>query len=247
MNIIVSRRLFNNHSAFNSFIRLVKRSQRIRAVYTITMPKRVKSAKVSAKDAIGPGSDSSVASIPIQLFESAGAWESWLEANQENTTGLWMKISKKGSGIASVSYLEAIDGALCFGWIDGQRKSHDESYFLQRFTPRRKKSIWSQRNVDKVAVLLEAGRIRPSGQAEIDAAKADGRWDRAYAPSSTIQVPQDFQKALNGNKEALKFFDAINKSQRYSFLWRIETARRPETRQRRIGQFVEMLGDHKTL
>ncbi|KAK3332360.1 bacteriocin-protection, YdeI or OmpD-associated-domain-containing protein [Cercophora scortea] len=191
---------------------------------------------------------SSTASLPIQLFCDANAWESWLDSNHHTeTSGLWVKISKKDSGIASVTYEEALDTALCFGWIDGQRKSHDESHFLQRFTPRRKNSLWSKRNVAKVAMLIENGRMRARGQTEIDTAKADGRWQKAYASSSTIQVPPDFQKALDRNKEAKVFFDALNKSKRYSFLWRIETAKRDDTRKKRIEQFIGLLADHKTL
>lgn len=187
-------------------------------------------------------------SLPICHFERREAWEAWLETNhQVQVSGLWLKISKKGSGIASVTYDEALDAALCFGWIDGHRKSHDEQHFIQRFTPRRKNSLWSRRNVDKVATLAESGRMRSPGQAEVDAAKADGRWERAYAGSSSIQVPSDFQTALDGNKSARTFFDALGKTQRYSFLWRIETTKRPETRQRKILQFVELLAACKTL
>ena len=158
-----------------------------------------------------------------------------------------LKISKKGCAVASVTYDEAVDTALCFGWIDGQRKSHDESHFLQRFTPRRKTSIWSKRNVDKVAALVAAGRMRPAGQSEVDAAKADGRWEKAYAGSRTIEVPKDFEAALNRNKKAKNFFETLGKTKRFSFLWRIETAKRAETRKRRIDEFVSLLAQQKTL
>ncbi|KAK3368773.1 bacteriocin-protection, YdeI or OmpD-associated-domain-containing protein [Podospora didyma] len=195
-----------------------------------------------------PAAPSPALGLAIQLFEDASAWESWLETHHHTeTAGLWLKLSKKASGIVSVTYDEAIDAALCFGWIDGQRKSHDEQHFLQRFTPRRGGSMWSKRNVEKVGVLIEAGRMRPPGQAEINAAKADGRWDRAYSSSSVMQVPADFQKALDKNKKAGAYFDTLNKSKRYSFLWRIETAKRAETRQRRIDQFIGLLAKHKTL
>ncbi|KAK4108114.1 hypothetical protein N656DRAFT_792818 [Canariomyces notabilis] len=186
-------------------------------------------------------------SLPIQLFENANAWETWLEANCAQSTGLWLKISKKGSGIASVTYDEAVDTALCFGWIDGQRKSLDAEHFIQKFTPRRKKSMWSKRNVDKVAELIAAGRMRDAGQLEIEAAKADGRWEKAYSSSSVMQVPADFRAALDRNKKAKAFFEGLNKTKRYSFLWRIETAKRDETRQKRIEQFVQLLSEGKSL
>lgn len=187
-------------------------------------------------------------SLPTHLFEDAKAWEAWLEENHaSSTTGLWVKISKKGSAIASVTYDEAVDVALCFGWIDGQRKSHDEHHFVQRFTPRRKSSIWSKRNVEKVAALAAAGRMRPGGLAEVDAAKADGRWDKAYASSSTMVVPQDFAAALDGNKRAKNFFESLGRSKRYSFLWRIETAKRAETRKKRIDESVGLLAQQKIL
>lgn len=186
-------------------------------------------------------------SVPTLLFKDSNAWETWLQSHPDEKTGAWLKLSKKGASTPTPTYEQALDAALCYGWIDGQKKSHDDQHFLQRFTPRRKTSMWSKRNVDKVAGLVAAGRMQPAGQAEIDAAKADGRWERAYAGSSMIQVPEDFGAALARNKKAAKFFDALNKTQRYSFLWRIETTKRPETRQRKIVQFVELLAEHQTL
>ncbi|KAF7552051.1 hypothetical protein G7Z17_g4599 [Cylindrodendrum hubeiense] len=183
-----------------------------------------------------------------QLFEDASAWESWLEQNHDSHTGgIWLQVGKKNSGLATVTYDEALDSALCFGWIDGQRKSFDDKRFIQRFTPRRKTSIWSKRNVSKVAALVESGRMRPPGQAEVDAAKADGRWERAYSGSSNAQVPPDFQAALDANKAAREFFESITRTQRYAFLFRLETAKRPDTRVRRIEQFVELLASEKCL
>ncbi|KPM44953.1 hypothetical protein AK830_g1662 [Neonectria ditissima] len=182
-----------------------------------------------------------------QLFEDASAWESWLEDNHQSQTGIWLRLSKKGSRVATVSYDEALDIALCYGWIDGQRKSFDDKHFIQRYTPRRKTSIWSKRNVNKVAALIESGRMKPSGQAEIDAAQADGRWERAYSGSSNAQVPADFQDALNGNKPARDFFESLTRTQRYPFIFRLETAKRPDTRLRRIEQFVALLADEKGL
>jgi len=187
-------------------------------------------------------------SLPIHLFEDAQRWESWLEANHATEiTGVLLKIAKKGCAVPSVSYDEAVDTALCYGWIDGQRKAHDETHFLQRFTPRRKASVWSKRNVEKVAALVAAGRMRPAGQAEVDAAKADGRWEKAYAGSSSIEVPDDFQAALDRNKRAKKFFESLGRTKRFSFLWRVGTAKRAETRRKRIDEYVTLLAQQKTL
>lgn len=194
-----------------------------------------------------PATPASPTTPPIRLFEHVAAWETWLEANHTDPTGLWLKISKKGSAIASITYDEALDTALCFGWIDGQKKSHDVDHFLQRFTPRRKRSMWSQRNCAKVAVLAETGRMRPAGQTEIDAAKADGRWEKAYSSSSLMEVPDDFQAALGRNKKAKTFFEGLGKTKRYAFLWRIATVKREETRKKKIEQFVGLLSEGKTL
>ncbi|KAF5620272.1 hypothetical protein F52700_11594 [Fusarium sp. NRRL 52700] len=183
-----------------------------------------------------------------RLFPTPSSFESYLSQNHStNTTGLWLKIAKKNSPIPSITYDQALDTALCYGWIDGQRKSHDAIHFIQRFTPRRKASLWSQRNVNKVAVLISAGRMTPAGQAEIDAAKEDGRWERAYSSSSNVVVPEDFESAIEENEAAGEFWAGLNRTKRYSFLWRLETAKRPETRRKRIEQFVELLAAGKTV
>lgn len=179
-------------------------------------------------------------------FKDSPAFESWLSTNA-SSPGIWLLISKKGAPTPSITYDEALDAALCHGWIDGQRKSHSATTFAQRFTPRRKGSIWSKRNVDKVAALTAAGRMLPSGQAEVAAAKADGRWERAYAGSRDIGVPLELQSALEGNAEAWRFFETLSKTQRYPFLFRIATARKAETRERKARQFVELLAQGKTL
>ncbi|KAL0935656.1 uncharacterized protein CTRU02_210247 [Colletotrichum truncatum] len=203
--------------------------------------------KVSAKLPIPTESLEGPGSIPILLFENQAAWEAWLVDHHTQTSAVWLQISKKNAPTPTVSYDEALDVSLCYGWIDGQRKSHDEQHFIQRFTPRRKNSLWSKRNVDKVARLTELKRMRAPGQAEVDAAKVDGRWDRAYSSASLMEVPLDFQTALEENLSARKFFDALNRTQRYAFLWRIETTKRPETRKRKIAQFIDVLAEHKTL
>ncbi|KAM0544980.1 hypothetical protein ACHAPJ_011561 [Fusarium lateritium] len=197
---------------------------------------------------IPPPSSSHTPTLESQLFNTPSAWESWLDANHStNTTGLWLRIAKKDSGVTSVTYDQALDVALCYGWIDGQRKALDAQHFIQRFTPRRKGSLWSQRNVNKVAPLIDAGRMKPAGQVEIDAAKSDGRWERAYSSSSNATVPEDFQNALNGNEAAGEFFNGLNRTKRYAFIQRLETAKRPETRQKRIEQFVTLLASGKSL
>jgi uncharacterized protein YdeI (YjbR/CyaY-like superfamily) len=186
--------------------------------------------------------------LETQLFNTPSSWESWLDVNHStNTTGLWLKIAKKDSGVTSVTYDQALDIALCYGWIDGQRKALDAQHFIQRFTPRRKGSMWSQRNVNKVASLIEAERMKPAGQVEIDAAKGDGRWDRAYSSSSNAVVPEDFQAVLDENEAAGEFFKGLNRTKRYAFIQRLETAKRPDTRTKRIEQFVALLASGKSL
>jgi uncharacterized protein YdeI (YjbR/CyaY-like superfamily) len=175
------------------------------------------------------------------LFKSARAFHTWLKKHHATSDGLWLKIGKKGSGEPSVKYAEAVEVALCWGWIDGQKKALDDEHFLQRFTPRRARSIWSKINVNKVAALIEAGRMQPAGQAQIDAAKADGRWGRAYEGARTSSMPNDLQAALDASPKAKAFFSTINASNRYAVLWRVQTAVKPQTRAARIAQLVEML------
>jgi len=181
------------------------------------------------------------------LFKNAKAFETWLKKHHAASDGLWLQIAKKGADEPSVTYLEAIEIALCWGWIDGQKKGLDDQHFLQRFTPRRAKSIWSKINVAKVATLIEAGRMQPAGQAQIDAAKADGRWEGAYDGARSATMPDDLQAALDANIQAKTFFATVNASNRYAVLWRVQTAVRPETRARRIAQLVEMLARGETV
>jgi uncharacterized protein YdeI (YjbR/CyaY-like superfamily) len=179
--------------------------------------------------------------LPVQLFRDAAEWEAWLDAHHTASRGLWLRLAKKGSGLVSVSYAEALDVALCFGWIDGQKRGHDEQSWLQKFTPRGRKSVWSRINRDKVAALTEAGRMRPAGVAAVEAAREDGRLDAAYEPQSTATVPDDFAAALDANPAAAAFFATLNGANRYAVLWRIQTAKRPETRARSIEKFIGML------
>ena len=189
--------------------------------------------------------------IPLELaptlFKSAKAFEAWLKKNHATSDGLWLKIAKRGSNEPSVTYPEAVEIALCWGWIDGQKKSLDDQHYLQRFTPRRARSVWSKINVEKVQALIEAGRMQALGQAQIEAAKADGRWARAYDGARTSTVPEDLQAALEAEPAAKTFFASINASNRYAILWRIQTAARAETRARRIAQLVGMLARGETI
>ena len=178
--------------------------------------------------------------LPIQHFPDADAWEQWLLANA-GSKGLWLKIAKKEAGIASVNYAHALDVALCHGWIDGQKKGLDAQFFLQRFTPRRPRSLWSKINIGHVERLMAAGRMASAGQREVDAAKADGRWQAAYAGAGQMEVPAELALALARNAKAKAFFESLDKTSRYSFCWRVHTARKPETRTARAAKFVEML------
>ena len=179
--------------------------------------------------------------ITPTLFKSAKAFEAWLKKHHATSDGLWLQIARKGADAPSVTYPEAVEIALCWGWIDGQKKGLDDQHFLQRFTPRRARSIWSKINVDKVAALVEAGRMQLAGQAQVDAAKADGRWAQAYDSARTASMPDDLQAALDADPKATAFFATINASNRYAVLWRVQTAVRPQTRAKRIAQLVEML------
>lgn len=175
-----------------------------------------------------------------RAFASKDEWDAWLEANHASVDGVWLMFAKKGTGVPTVVYAEALDVALCFGWIDGQVKSVDETYYRQKFTPRRARSKWSQINVGKVEALIASGAMRPAGLAEIERAKADGRWDAAYAPASKMEVPEDLAAALQaaGCADA---FAALKRQDRYSILYGLHDAKRPETRARRIAKVVEQL------
>ena len=181
-------------------------------------------------------------------FASAAAFEEWLEAEHATSDGVWIEFAKKGSGFPSVTYAEALEVALTYGWIDGKvQRSEEEGFYRQRFTPRRARSRWSQLNRDRDEALIARGRMKPAGLAEVERAKADGRWDDAYAPPSKIEVPDDLRAALDANPVAAEKFATLTGSNRYGILYRIHDAKRPETRARRIAQFVEMLARGETL
>jgi uncharacterized protein YdeI (YjbR/CyaY-like superfamily) len=185
--------------------------------------------------------------LPILEFPDRTAWHTWLESMHDASPGVWIKIAKKASGIPTVTHAEALEDALCYGWIDGQRAPHDDTHFLQRFTPRRPRSKWSEINRDKAITLIENGRMKPAGLAQIEAAKADGRWEAAYAPQSSQAIPDDFQRALDENPAANEFFKTLTGVRRFAFLYRIGDAKRPETRARRIREYVAMLAEGRTL
>ncbi|MBD9435901.1 YdeI/OmpD-associated family protein [Pseudoxanthomonas sp. PXM03] len=178
--------------------------------------------------------------LPIEHFVDAAAWERWLERHA-TSEGVWLRIAKKDSGIVSVSYAEALDVALCHGWIDGQKKGFDAQCFLQRFTPRRSRSTWSKINVAKIEVLVAAGRMRPAGMREVEAAKADGRWDAAYDGARSMDVPAELAQALAENRKAKAFFDALDRTNRYAVCWRVQTAVKLETKRARVEKLVAML------
>jgi uncharacterized protein YdeI (YjbR/CyaY-like superfamily) len=185
--------------------------------------------------------------LPTLFFESAADWEAWLEAHHADSGGVWIKVAKKGSGIASVTTAEALELALCFGWIDSQRDKLDDEYFLQRYTPRTKASRWSRINRDAAERLISAGRMRPRGLTEVERAKADGRWDAAYEGSRTATVPDDLQRELDARPAAKAFFATLNSQNRFAILYRLQDAKKPETRARRLETFVAMLERGETI
>ena len=184
---------------------------------------------------------------PPLLFEDQGAWFFWLRKNHATSSGVWLRIAKKGAVVRSVSYLQAVECALCFGWIDGQKKSDNESYWLQRFTPRSEKSIWSKINREKAIRLIELGQMNAAGLREVERAKSDGRWDGAYDSQSGATIPADFQAVLNKTPRAKAFFATLDSRNRYAVLFRIQTAKKAETRAKRIKQFAKMLSQHERI
>ena len=182
-----------------------------------------------------------MAELEIRAFASPAALRKWLAANHRKADGIWLRIAKKDSGIKSVNYAEALDEALCFGWIDGQKKLGDSTTFLQRFTPRRARSGWSKINTGHVERLIREGRMQPAGLAEVEAAKQDGRWHAAYDSPSRMSVPEDFLAALAKDAKAKAFFEGLNKANLYAIAYRLQTAKKPETRQRRMETILDMM------
>jgi uncharacterized protein YdeI (YjbR/CyaY-like superfamily) len=179
--------------------------------------------------------------LPVELFEDQKHWAAWLDKHHGGSSGLWLRLAKKGSDIQSVSYAEALEVALCYGWIDGQKKAYDESSWLQKLTPRGDRSLWSKVNREKAEELIRTGRMKPAGLAAVERARQNGRWEAAYDSPSNATVPSDFQAELDRHPKAKAFFDTLNSANRYAILWRIQTVKKAETRARRIRQFIEML------
>jgi uncharacterized protein YdeI (YjbR/CyaY-like superfamily) len=185
--------------------------------------------------------------LPVLAFGSAAAWQDWLASEGARSAGAWLKIAKKGAPEPTLSYQEALEVALCFGWIDGQKGSLDAHHWRQRFTPRKPGSRWSRINARNAEALIAAGRMRPAGLREIETAKSDGRWQRAYDGQRAAVVPDDLRQALDANQAASEFFETISSGNRYAILYRINAVKRAETRARKIAQYVQMLAEHKTI
>ena len=184
---------------------------------------------------------------PVLFFATPAKLEAWIDEHGEDSDGIWLKFAKKDSAIESGVYAEAVEIALSYGWIDGQAKRHDDHHYLQRFTPRRPRSKWSRINREKAERLMAESRMRPAGLREVERAKEDGRWDEAYDSPSTATVPEDFRAALDAEPAAAEFFASLGSTKRYSFLYRITDAKRPETRAKRIAEYVELLARGETL
>jgi uncharacterized protein YdeI (YjbR/CyaY-like superfamily) len=185
--------------------------------------------------------------LEVMSFETQQDLEAWLKEHHTDTKGIWLKIAKKEARTPSVSYSEALESAICYGWIDGQKASFDDRYWLQKLTPRTARSIWSKVNCDKATALITEGRMQPAGLRQVERAKSDGRWDKAYDSQSKITIPDDFQRELDNNPKAREFFKTLNSVNRYAILFRIQTAKKPETRSARIQKFIEMLSQHQKI
>lgn len=195
----------------------------------------------TAKKAAAKTAPTGSSAEPTLHFDDAAAWERWLKKEHARASGVWMRIAKKGAEQPSINYPEALEVALCYGWIDALKRNDGPHHWVQRFTPRSARSVWSKINRDKALALVAAGRMRPAGQKEIERARADGRWAAAYDGGRAATVPSDLQAAFDANPKAQAFFAALDSTNRYAVLFRLQTAKKPETRERRLRQFVEML------
>lgn len=183
--------------------------------------------------------------VLVLSFPTPKSWAAWLKKNHATSPGIWLRFFKKNSATATVTYEEALQEALCYGWIDGQLNKHDTESYVQKFTPRRPRSVWSKKNVERVNMLRQAGRMKPSGIKEVEAAQQDGRWQEAYDSPSNMKVPADFLKRLSKSKKALAFYQTLNKANTYAIAWRLHTARKPETREKRMTAILEMMKQEK--
>jgi uncharacterized protein YdeI (YjbR/CyaY-like superfamily) len=195
----------------------------------------------SILEVMKPVGETSHDGMPVRPFATQKAWETWLSRNHASVKGIWLLFGKKGSGHSSVSYREALDAALCYGWIDGQKRPRDAQWWMQKFTPRGRRSIWSKRNRERVQQLVDEGRMRPAGLATVAAAKEDGRWEAAYDSPAKAEVPADLEAALDAGRQARAFFETLDGANRYAILWRIATAKKDSTRAARIQKFIQML------
>ncbi len=187
--------------------------------------------------------DKAADGLQILELRAQKDWRKWLDKNYGQTDGVWLKFAKKASGITTVNYSEALEEALCYGWIDSQSKTFDDKYYLQKFSPRRARSVWSKINVGKAEALIAEGRMQPPGLVQVEAAKADGRWQAAYDSPASAEMPDDFVSALAKNKKAKEFYETLSRSNKYAIIWRLQQAKRPETRARNIDKFISMLAD----
>lgn len=185
--------------------------------------------------------DNNLKSLKIISFSSRNKWRKWLFRFYAESDGLWIRFYKKNSGIDSINHEEALEEAICFGWIDGQLKKYDENSWIQRFTPRRNKSIWSKQNVERAEKLIKLGKMEPPGLQAINLAKSDGRWNKAYDSHVNMTFPEEFLKELSKNKKSLKFFESLDRNNKYSIAWRLQTAIKPETKKKRMAKILEML------
>ncbi len=184
-------------------------------------------------------------SYPVVAFEDISSWTRWLEQNHDKSSGIWIRFFKKATKITSITHHEALDEALCYGWIDGQLKAYDEKSWLQKFTPRRIRSMWSKRNIEHITRLTHLRKMKDSGLKEVEKAKADGRWNVAYDSPGNMAFPKDFLKELSKNKKAKVFFESLNKTNTYAIVWRLQTAKKPETRKRRMKVILNMLSNEE--
>jgi uncharacterized protein YdeI (YjbR/CyaY-like superfamily) len=183
--------------------------------------------------------------MPVLSFASSEEWSKWMEENHAKSNGVWLRFFKKDSGEKTVTYSEALEEALCYGWIDGQVNKFDDQSYIQRFTPRRPKSIWSKRNTEKAERLIREGRMKKAGMEQVELAKADGRWQQAYDSSTNMKLPEDFLQELSKNKKAKTFFEGLNKANLYAIAWRLQTAKKPETREKRLNEILAMMREGK--
>jgi len=194
-----------------------------------------------------PKSKATTLDLPMKLFKTPAAWEKWLASNHTKSAGIWMQIAKKDSGLSSANYQEALDVALCYGWIDGQKRPFDNRTWLQRFTPRGPRSIWSKINTGKAESLIKSGRMQAAGLAAIEVAKASGRWESAYQSWGNADIPEELQAALDARPNAKAFFETLRGANRYAVIFRVQTAKKPETRARRVAEYVAMLERNETI